>query len=119
MNKPPARNNYDTPWKEILETHFRDFMMLCHPEAAKEIDWAKGYESLDKELSAMTKDAATGVRFVDKLLKVWRIGGGEIWILIHIEVQQEPEGNFARRMYTYYYRLFDRYQHPIVSIAIL
>ncbi|MCL1477826.1 MAG: hypothetical protein MH219_09940 [Marinobacter sp.] len=35
--------------------------------------------------------------------------GGETWVLIHVEVQGEPEDDFAERMYTYQYRLRDRY----------
>lgn len=30
-------------------------------------------------------------------------------MLIHVEVQGEPEDGFAERMYTYQYRLRDRY----------
>ncbi len=37
----------------------------------------------------------------------------------HVEVQGEQEADFPLRMYTYNYRLFDRYQRPVVSLAIL
>jgi hypothetical protein len=56
---------------------------------------------------------------VDKLVQVARRDGGDAWVLIHIEVQSQPEAEFARRMFTYYYRLLDRFDRPVVSLAIL
>ena len=40
-------------------------------------------------------------------------------MLIHVEVQGEPEADFAARMYTYHYRLLDRYGVDVVSLAVL
>lgn len=40
-------------------------------------------------------------------------------MLVHIEVQSQPEMEFARRMYVYNYRLFDRYNRRVASFAIL
>ena len=40
-------------------------------------------------------------------------------MLIHVEVQGQPEVGFPKRMYTYNYRIFDRYDRPVVSLAIL
>src|SRR3990167_9691226 len=114
-----VRLNFDTPWKDILVTYFQAFMTMCHPEAAQAINWSKGYEALDKELTSITKESEQGTRIVDKLMKVWRANGEETWVLLHIEVQGKPEPNFAERMYIYHYRLFDRYRKPIVSLAVL
>src|SRR3990167_6335509 len=114
-----VRLNFDTPWKDILDTYFQAFMTMCHPEAAQAINWSKGYEALDKELTSITKESERGTRIVDKLMKVWRADGEETWVLLHIEVQGQPESTFAERMYIYHYRLFDRYRKPIVSIAVL
>jgi len=35
----------------------------------------------------------------------------EIWLLIHVEVQAEPEDNFLR--------IFDFFRKPAISVAIL
>ena len=113
------QDTFDTPWKNILNTYFQAFMEMCLPEIAKEIDWSKGYEPLDKELSTITKDAEIGKRLADKLMKVWLLSGNELWVLFHLEVQGQRQANFDERMYIYNYRLFDRYKKPIVSIAIL
>lgn len=86
---------------------------------AADIDWEKGYIFLDKELYTITKDAAASTRTVDKLVKVFKKGGEEIWVLVHIEIQGKAEDRFSKQMYTYQYRLFNRYRVPIASIAIL
>ena len=39
--------------------------------------------------------------------------------MIHLEVQSYEEKDFAKRMYIYHYRLFDRYNQSIASFAIL
>jgi hypothetical protein len=63
-------SDYDSPWKEMLEGYFPDFMAFFFPEAYEDIDWARGYESLDKELQQIVRDAALGTRLADKLMKV-------------------------------------------------
>jgi hypothetical protein len=55
----------------------------------------------------------------DKLFKVWLRDGSETWLLIHIEVQGEPETTFPRRMFLYNSRAFDRYNREVVSLALL
>ena len=45
--------------------------------------------------------------------------GTETWILAHLEVQNQREKEFAKRIHVYKYRIFDLYQKPIISIAIL
>jgi len=65
------------------------------------------------------RDAELGRRYADKLAKVYARDGAETWVLIHVEVQGEPEARFAERMYIYHYRLFDRYSVDIVSLAVL
>jgi hypothetical protein len=48
-----------------------------------------------------------------------RRDGAEAWVLIHIEVQGQEEAVFPQRMFVYHYRLFDRYNRPVVSLAVL
>ena len=110
---------YDSPWKEALERYFKDFMAFFFPTAHAGIEWTRGYEFLDKELQRVVRDAELGRRLVDKLVRVWRLEGEEAWVLIHIEVQGQVEEGFAKRMYIYHYRLFDRYDRPVVSLAVL
>jgi len=111
--------DYDSPWKEALDSYFEPFMAFFFPEAHREIDWGRGYEALDKELQQAVREAELGRRVVDKLVRVWRTGGQEEWVLVHVEVQSQEEAEFARRMYVYNYRLFDRYNRTVASLAVL
>ena len=83
------------------------------------IDWAKGYEFLDKELQKIVREAEIGKRVADKLVKVWMTSGEQVWVLVHIEVQSQPEQRFAERMFIYNYRLRDLFNRPVASFAIL
>ena len=84
-----------------------------------EIDWSKEHVFLDQELRAVVQDAELGTRFVDRLVRVSVLDGGESWIYIHIEVQGTRQAEFAKRMFVYNYRLFDRYDRPVASLAVL
>jgi len=64
--------DYDSPWKDLLNDYFEDFMAFFFPKAHADIDWSRGYESLDKELSQIVRDAELGKRLADKVVKVWR-----------------------------------------------
>jgi hypothetical protein len=65
--------DYDGAWKEALEIYLRQFLELCFPQVASDIDWAAGIEFLDKELEEVVRDAQLGKQWVDKLIKDrWR-----------------------------------------------
>jgi hypothetical protein len=117
MNKDS--NDYDSPWKKILEAYFQEFMVFFFPEAAEGIDWSKGYVFLDKELQQVVRDAELGKRLADKLVQVWRKDGKDAWVLAHVEVQGQERSNFSKRMFVYNYRIFDRYNRTVASLAVL
>ena len=79
--------DYDSPWKEAIEVYFESFIEFCFPEIHKDINWSRGYESLDTELREVLRDAETGNRLADKLVKVYLNDGKEIVVLIHLEIQ--------------------------------
>jgi hypothetical protein len=56
---------------------------------------------------------------VDLLIRVRLRDGRDAWLLVHIEVQGQEDTQFAQRMFVYFYRLFDRYAKPVVSLALL
>ena len=111
--------DYESPWKEALARYLPDALALFFPAVAAQIDWSRGYTLLDKELQQVTRDAQLGRRLADVLVQVWRLDGEEAWVLVHIEVQSQPERDFARRMYVYHYRIYDHHERPIMSIAVL
>lgn len=89
------RADYDSPWKESLESYFADFLIFFFPQVHTEIDWKRDYEFLDTELQQVVRDAELGRRWADKLVKVWRKSGDEAWVLVHIEVQSQEEADFS------------------------
>ena len=109
----------DSAWKEATEAYFPDFLNFFFPDIARAIDFKKGYEFLNKELERIVQDAEIGKRLADILVKVYLEDGSEKWLLIHIEVQGYFEKEFAKRMFIYNYRIFDKYNKDVVSLAIL
>ena len=39
--------------------------------------------------------------------------------MVHVEVQGSHDKTFAKRMFTYFYRILDKYDRPITALAIL
>ena len=116
---PMTNDDYDSPWKDAVERHFPEFMAFYFPAAHAEIDWSRGYDFLDKELQQVVQDGELGRRYVDKLVRVTLLSGAEDWVFIHIEIQGTKEADFAKRMFVYNYRLYDRYDRSIASLAVL
>ena len=112
-------SEYDSPWKEALDLYFEAFLAFFFPQAYADIEWARDYAPLETELQQVIREAALGPQRADKLVKVWLRDGQEAWILIHVEVQSQEEAEFPRRMFTYNYRIFDLYNHTVVSLAVL
>ena len=119
----PPSDDYDTPWKTVLERYLPEFLAFYFPLAHACIDWSRGWRFLDQELAQVVQDAELGRRWVDKLVAVHRLGAvgldAEDWIYIHIEIQAGWDGDFPKRMFTYNYRLFDRFDRPVASLAVL
>jgi len=112
-------SDLDSPWKEALEQFLPAFLAFFFPDCHAAIDWGKDYESLDTELQQIVADAELGRRLADKLFRVYRKDGQETWVLIHVEMQNQPDEQFAERMYIYNYRIYDRFRRPVVSLAVL
>ncbi len=82
-------------------------------------DFEKGFQFLDKELEQLFPvEEMEAPKFVDKLVKVFTKTGKEEWILVHIEVQGYDDKDFAKRMFTYFYRILDRCGKQTTSVAI-
>jgi hypothetical protein len=111
--------DYDNPWKSFIELYFHDFLSFFFPHIEADIDWSKPIRFLDKELQKVVRDAEIPKRYADKLVEVHRLSGENAIVICHIEVQNDGEADFGARMYSYNYRLRDRYNCPVVSLAIL
>lgn len=111
----------DILWKGVLEEVFDDFLRFFYPEADNVFDLSRGVTFLDKELDQLHSLDGNNrsTKIVDKLAKVYTHDGKEKWVLIHLEIQGTFRKDFAFRMFTYYYRILDRYQQRIAACAIL
>lgn len=112
-------DDYDSPWKEAIERYFADFLLFYFPDAHAQVDWSTPPVFLDQELRSAVRDGEFGTRIVDKLVRVTRHGGESGWVYVHLEVQGSMQTEFAKRMFVYHCRLFERYNQPIASLALL
>ena len=110
---------YDSPWKEALDRYFESFMALCFPRVSEHIDWSVLPRMLDKELQQIAPQSDTGRRSVDKLVEVQLLSGKAEWLLIHLEIQSQPVAKFSKRMFVYFYRISDKFDRPVISLAVL
>ena len=94
-------------------------MEFGFPDLHDAIDWSQPVVALDKELQQIAPVSDAGVRTVDKLVEVKLLDGASKWLLIHVEVQSQRVGKFAERMFVYYYRIRDKHDKPLVSLAVL
>lgn len=114
------RKKNDILLKGAFEETFPDLLRFFFKDAETCFDLERGFEFLDKELLELFPEVGRngGSRFVDMLAKVFESGGTERWLLIHIEIQERSEPSFGKRMFQYFYRIFDRYDVPISAVAI-
>jgi hypothetical protein len=109
----------DILWKVILEEVFPDLLRFIYPDADQVYDMERGFEFLDKELAELNPqpDEEKDSRFADKLVKAYHQDGIEEWVLLHVEIQGDTQDHdeFSERMYTYFYRIRDRYPGRCVS----
>ena len=114
------RKKDDPLLKAAFEELFPHLLRFCFPDADKVFDFRKGFVFLDKELTELFPELRKegGSRFVDMLVKTFLKNGKEEWILVHIEIQGGSTKDFPRRMFQYWYRIYDRYGVDITALAI-
>ncbi len=120
LNRLEMRQKDDYLWKGVLEDVLDDFLRFIHPNADQVFDFGKGFRFLDKELEQLfpPQGDVYSPKVVDKLAQVHIREGKEEWVLLHLEVQNAYQQDFPQRMFTYYYRIFDKYHKRISAYAI-
>ncbi|HRI13409.1 MAG TPA: transposase [Verrucomicrobiota bacterium] len=113
------RADFDSPWKRALQLYWRPFLAWCFPRIEASIDWRQPFEFLDKELQAVVRDGESGRQYVDKLVKVYRLDGQPQWVLVHLEIQSQPDANLSARIFQYHQRLTDTFRRPVASLVVL
>lgn len=108
----------DVAWKNIIDGLFRQFVEFFMPEIYDLIDFSVEQKSLDNEFKALFPESESDDRRVDKLFEVKLKNHNTKWILLHIEIQSYEDKDFAKRMYHYYSRIFDKYDREIEAVAV-
>ncbi len=111
--------DYDGLWKKLIYELFEEFVLFFAAYLYEEINFLKEPEFLQQELFKEIIQERKGKRIADQIVKVFLKSGEEKWILIHIEVQGDMDPDFSKRMFRYYYLIFDKYDRDVVAIALL
>jgi len=121
IQKP--RIEFDILWKDIIELFIDEFVEFFMPDLYPQIDFKQAPVFKDKELDKIFGDGKPiDVRRCDKLVQLHLKDGNKCWILVHIEVQKDMNNTLPKRMFRYFYRIYDRYvdkSKGIEAIAIL
>lgn len=67
-------------WKEALVAFLHPFMGFFFPDVQRDIAPARGYERLDGELQEIVAESGPERRAADKLVRVWRTNGEQVWL---------------------------------------
>jgi predicted transposase/invertase (TIGR01784 family) len=106
--------DHDRLFKELLETFFEEFITIFFPELHRVINFS-GLRFLQQELFT---DVTIGDKHRVDLLAEVGLHGEEGLILIHIESQAQYQEDFAKRMFIYFSRLYQKFNRKILPIAI-
>ncbi|WP_042688411.1 hypothetical protein [Candidatus Glomeribacter gigasporarum] len=109
----------DPAWKILLDVYFPQWMAYFWPTLHQQIDWDKGFESLDSELQSVAREAAVGKRLVDKLFQVHSKEGRPCRVLTHVEIQGQRQTHFAQRLFEYYCRIYLLKGLPLITLVVL
>src|SRR4026208_1820459 len=105
--------DHDRLFKELLSTFFLEFVELFLPEACRYIE-ADSIVLLDKEIFT---DVTLGERHEADFVVRAKFRAQESFFLIHVENQAHPQAEFARRMFRYFARLYEKHDLPVYPVA--
>ncbi|MFT3855896.1 MAG: hypothetical protein QM733_24685 [Ilumatobacteraceae bacterium] len=116
----------DVYFKDVMEYLFDELVRFVFKDANEPFDLEKKIIFMDKELTGLFRppDSKTGTRTADKVAHMHLRSRKSSPVLVHLEVQDKVDKDkrrpsFEERMFCYFYRIWDRYQMPVVAIAIL
>ena len=114
------RRKNDILLKSAFEEAFPDLLRFFFEDADSIFNIERGFEFMDKELMELFPELAKkgGSRIADMLVKTHLRNGKSELVLIHLEIQGEGTKDFARRMFTYWYRIYDRFEVDIAALAV-
>jgi predicted transposase YdaD len=106
--------DHDRLFKELISTFFIEFVDLFLPQVAIDID-RDSIQFLPLEIFS---DVTSGEKKeIDLLVKV-KYRQQDTYFLIHVEAQSSSEKDFAKRIFKYFARLYEKYDLPIYPVVI-
>ena len=114
----------DQIWKTALHALFRHMVLFYFPPLYSRINWSREHIFVEQELANLSTPEQKNKRYVDILAQVFLLDGADVYILLHVEVQGYGSGetavaDFEQRMFTYFYRIRDKWGCDVVALAIL
>ncbi|GHV48583.1 hypothetical protein FACS1894204_12920 [Synergistales bacterium] len=109
----------DRAWKDCITENVDDALLFFKPTLAADRDYNRKPMLVSGELPAIGSDSDKGMRNSDVALSIPLKEGADQRIVFHIEQQHEPDKDLPLRMFQGYYRMSDRLQLPVTSLAIL
>ena len=106
--------DHDRLFKELISTFFIEFIELFLPTIASDID-RSSIQFLPEEV--LTDVTAGEKKLIDLLVKV-KYKQRYSYFLIHVEAQSYRQQDFAKRMFKYFARLYEKYDLPIYPVVI-
>lgn len=112
--KQSTYTSHDKLFKELLHTFFEDFLLAFFPEVHKEIDFVH-LQPISEEVHSDLIKGST--RRLDIVVQT-RLKNEDAVVIVHVEPQNSKQEDFNRRMFSYFSLLYNKYQKPIIPIAI-
>ncbi|MHC5931909.1 Rpn family recombination-promoting nuclease/putative transposase [Nostoc sp.] len=101
-------------FKELLSTFFVEFIDLFLPQVVSQID----RDSIQFLPQEVFNDVTSGEKKEIDLLAQCRFEQQDTCFLIHVENQSYTETAFAKRMFKYFARLYEKYDCAIYPVVI-
>ncbi|WP_440897080.1 Rpn family recombination-promoting nuclease/putative transposase [Amphibacillus sp. Q70] len=113
---PPESTHikHDQLYKELIHTFFREFLEAFFPDVHENINFQR-MKPLSEEVFTNLLDGDT--RRLDIVIET-TLKDTDVVIIVHIEPQSYKQSDFNERMYHYFSLLYNKYQKPIIPLAV-
>ncbi|WP_156857335.1 transposase [Oceanobacillus sp. AG] len=118
IKEEPSKSTYtkhDQLYKDLIKTFFKEFLEAFFPDVYEGIDF-HAIKPLSEEVYTDVLQGET--RRLDIVIET-TLKGTDVVVIIHVEPQSYEQKHFHERMYHYFSMLYNKYQKPIVPIAVL
>ena len=99
----------DTLWKGMIHDLLPYIIQFHYPYEYSLIDWGRGFEFINLEIDQLTPTSPQMGRVADVLVKLYLIGGEEVFFLFHLEIQGYVDETIPKRVFQMLYRTEETY----------